>query len=579
MAMVLSLAFPKVSFGMSNNDFCIRAQTTVPEATSGNAGVLYGSVFCDVTRSGGASLLPHVLSALSAFDMSLLDQEYFLVSFQPSNWNFDSGILRLNKFDSTLIPCVVCNNSSSSSTNMYLYASYGTTLTYYDCYISSSGFGNWSSELYGSVTHIYGQESSDPYGEGYNISFVLDCNFPVISGVDALIGSIGSPSGNSSNSTTVNWLGSGGVEQCQNLFADTQGYNIDGDIVDSGGSGVEIESNDNHLYFKSVEIGFCEPKGIINYNSFGGAYVYVRYTVDDWIVKHITDFEIIVGVDTRVGNNRYQGTVTLPLDYDGCVVVPLSQFYTVVNAGFFTVTENKVVEQNFYKTYLYSLSSQQMNNFVSNNDDRLVPSWSDLLNLDINTDGYYRYLANTFGWNVSGGIIDSVNDLSGISAIQFNPYLVSVGCMLQDIDNNKSGRVIKNFNLVDGSDFAEDTSGLVNENPFVPNDDSTSSDDYVPSIPTNNSTDSQLVVYTGGTWSGVMNAVIGFDPGYRDLKNDLNENPEGNFTNYLAPFKDQSVSSFVGDTVSGFPVEIKTILVSGFGILTLLGIYRFIRRG
>lgn len=574
MAMVLSLAFPKVSFGMSNNDFCIRAQTTVPEATSGNAGVLYGSVFCDVTRSGAASLLPHVLSALSAFDMSLLDQEYFLVSFQPSNWNFDSGTLSLNKFDSTLTPCVVCNNSPSSSSNMYLYASYGSTLTYYNCYINSSGFGNWSSELYGSVSHVYGQESSDPYGQGYNISYVLDCNFPVISGVDALIGSIGSGSGNSSNSTTVNWLGSGGVEQCQNLFADTQGYNIDGDIVDSGGSGVDIESNDNHLYFQSCDLGFCEPKGITNFSSFGGSYVYCRYTVDNWVVNHINDYKIRVMLSAYVGNRQVSGHIDLSLDRDGCVTVPFSSFFDaehqLTSSGFLSMVTNKSIEQDFYKAYLYSISAEGASRLASQNDVAMS-NWEKLIS------GNIKYIFATVGEQTR--FIGSDTPVGSIVLQKFNPYIINVSVILMDENDNHSGSISRKFDLVTGNDDQTSGDGYVNDNPFETPTEDTEDPEYTPTIPEDNSTDPSLVVYSGGTWSGVMSATIGFDPGYRDLKNDLNANPEGNFTNYLAPFKNENVSSFVGDTVSGFPVEIKTILVSGFGILTLLGIYRFIRRG
>lgn len=72
---------------------------------------------------------------------------------------------------------------------------------------------------------------------------------------------------------------------------------------------------------------------------------------------------------------------------------------------------------------------------------------------------------------------------------------------------------------------------------------------------------------------------ISFDPGYRDLRNDVISS-ENDWGQYFLPFKDTNgVGEMFGSFLDNMPDELKAIFIGGFGILTCFAIYRFIRRG
>lgn len=161
--------------------------------------------------------------------------------------------------------------------------------------------------------------------------------------------------------------------------------------------------------------------------------------------------------------------------------------------------------------------------------------------------------------------------------MKYNPFVIDAFTLLVS-GNDQSGLVQKQFNLVTGSNVFTDTSGMQNHDPYDPPD--SSDDTYLPSVPDgSNTTTPQVIINNGGTWSGSMNALITYDPAYRQLKEDLAADPNGNFTQYLAPFANNNAGGFVMGFLEGMPTALKTIFISGFGVLTLLGIYRFIRRG
>lgn len=566
--MVLSLAFPKVSFAIDKSEFIVRAQSTVSYATSGIEGQLYGSVFPDITYTGYNE---NLLNCLASFDFSLMSEyDYYYVSCNQSGSYMN---LTVCLFNSQITPLIVTDNTYNSRGSNYAYAYATGSYVYYTNYVLTSGYGSWSVRQGGTFNEVSIYQYDTDYGNGQSFYYILDSNVGVYATSEII--SLSGLQGSWATNTIKSWFfNDGGYEQCTNIFENTQGYNAQGDIVDAGGSGVEIESNDNHLYFQSCDLGFCEPKGITNFSNFGGAYVYCRYTVDNWVVNHINDYKIRVMLSAYVGNRQVSGHIDLSLDRDGCVTVPFSSFFDaehqLTSSGFLSMVTNKSIEQDFYKAYLYSISAEGASRLASQNDVAMS-NWEKLIS------GNIKYIFATVGEQTR--FIGSDTPVGSIVLQKFNPYIINVSVILMDENDNHSGNISRKFDLVTGNDDQTSGDGYVNDNPFETPTEDTEDPEYTPTIPEDNSTDTQLVVYTGGTWSGVMNATIGFDPGYRDLKNDLNSNPEGNFTNYLAPFKNENVSSFVGDTVSGFPVEIKTILVSGFGILTLLGIYRFIRRG
>lgn len=563
-ALLLAVSnFKIVSFAMDRNEFILRTVNTVPSDDSQLVSIVFDQSGQDYTNN--------LIATSNTFDFSTLsDYDYYVCYTVYKGTSNGSHIywfyvLMFNSLDQ---PFIVVN-SSGTNKKIAIVAPSGTYARQIFASFSSLTSGDFSNSVFETASFYDTNGMSNNY-KYTNISYnrLLDTNLPVFAQSQIM------EVREATNPTDSDYGFPCSAENralLTDIFASSQGYNSNGDIV-SGDQGIEIESNANHMYFQNVELGFCEPRGITNFSNFGGAYAYVRYSVDDWVVNHINDYDLVIGGQAHIGTGNFSGSVTVPLDYDGCVTVPLSSLYSH-ESGFFAYITNNKVEGDFYKTFLYSMSTRQIENFLTEKNN-YASSWSELL-----SGNYGNYLAAVFGSNVSGGIIDSVNDLANIAAQQYNPYTITLGVMLKDKDDNQSGRVMKTFNLVDGSSFADDTSGLVNEDPFIPSDDDTSSDDYIPTIPSDNSTSQQVVVYTGGTWSGNMNAKIGYDPGYTELKNDLNVNPDGNFTQYLNPLSSEDGKNWFFSFVDQMPSEIKGILTMGAGVGVLFGIYRFVRRG
>lgn len=340
----------------------------------------------------------------------------------------------------------------------------------------------------------------------------------------------------------------------------------DGSIVDP--SGPEIESNENHMYFKDCDLGFCIPKNMTNFNSFGGAYVYCRYVVDDWVVNHISDYKVVVSMNSIVGGRQFGSSFTLPLDRDGCVTIPFNAFSTNEIVGFTTYINKTLIEQDFYKTFLYSLSNQQLQ--VMYQQKSFSQDWTDFV-----TGGSSNPLLAVVSPS-NTEFISGLSDIATAVTQRFDPYKIRLQCYLIDNSENQSGTVARIFDLVTGNDDSVDTSGLTNDNPFEPD---VTDPDYTPTVPGDNSTYPQIIINNGGTWTGSLDGALRYDPGYRELKEDIDADPDGNFTQYLAPFENNDAGGFIMGFINGMPTAMKTIFVSGFGVLTLLGIYRFIRRG
>lgn len=283
-------------------------------------------------------------------------------------------------------------------------------------------------------------------------------------------------------------------------------FQMDGMTPYFDGSGVvdpapPEESNENHMYFNSADVGFCEPSGVSSYSSFGGAYFYVKYNVDNWIKTHINDYDLYFSATGFVGDRQYNGSVRLSLDADGCICIPFSNIFTtdggLVSNGFIAASTNKQIEQNFYKSYLYSVSSDKLpallDKFNNVSDSSMSGAWDKLL--DVTFGNWLFAYTQTGATNViSNTTLSLVQDM----VQYYSNYKIQVNFYLVDNDDNRSGSIGRMFDLALGSDVSTDNEGLENQNPYVPTDEDLEDDDFLPVVPPSD----QTVVTTG---SGAVN--------------------------------------------------------------------------
>ena len=539
------------SHAMNVSQFIIRSQSSVQaDVTTIVGNTLNSTVFPDLDSSynnNGYDYIEQMLACINLFDVSLLnDYDYYIISGQ---WMSGSGMseawkLYIYAFNSNNQPFAVSKDYNGSHFSISLFGSYGSQVgKYWECSYNSSeaAYGTgWTSGSY--FSFLDNNDCQNDYGYTSCGKYVYDANFPVLSEkeIDTFRGQ------NSVNYFVTN----GGYSSCTDIFANTYGYDVSGNLVQGGVLVPEVESNVNHMYFDSCDIGFCMPYGIMNTRNFGGSYVYVRYVVDDWIVNHINDYKINVHMTATIDNHTYNGGSTISLDRDGCITIPFINFdWPITTYGYQSMITNTEIEQNFCKSYLYSMSNTTFSNVK--NKYNFVNSWAQL-----NTG---KYLFSVFNDEFQG-IVQDIST-ANFDFNRFNPYNILLSVKLVDSEGNESGVVSRRFDLVTGGDTSEDNSGLVNDNPFEPDPDNS---DFTPSVPDgNNSTFPTIIINNGGTWTGT--STIAFDPGYKELKYDIDQDPDGNFTQYLAPFENNEAGNFVFSFFNKMPIPI-TIVFIGIGI-------------
>lgn len=339
-------------------------------------------------------------------------------------------------------------------------------------------------------------------------------------------------------------------------------------FVDPDSGSISEESNLNHLYFNSCEIGFCEPSGVSSYNSFGGAYFYIKYSVDDWIRSHINDYDIYLSSTSFVGSRQFNGSKKLSLDSDGVVTIPFSDIFItdggLISQGFIAATTNKRIENNFYQTFLYSVSTDKipalLDKFNNVNTNSLSGAWDKLL--DVAYGNWILTLTSTGGTSVitdaTMSIVQGLNNYYSNFKIQCQVYLV-------DNDDNRSGSVGRLFDLALGSDTPTDNDGLVNDNPYIPDDED---EDFLPSIPSDTS-----LVTNGGSGTYIQNNVnvpnnftIKYQDGVNDFIEWYNQDPEvsgiqNTFWGALGIFKGNPANELYGDMWGFLPGGFKSVII------------------
>ena len=300
------------------------------------------------------------------------------------------------------------------------------------------------------------------------------------------------------------------------------------------------------------------------------------------MIDHINEYELQFNVVAAIGSEQNNFSYSMRVDRNGFVTIPFSYIFQSqspsaipINRGFAAVVTDQKLGSDYNIAHLYSVANSNVPNFIRTlgaeyNYNLTDLGWSAL------KGGTLKYLC---AWVSDGGTI-SMNNLAEWSenvAQSFNPYILRVNVKLVSGDD-VSGDYAEKFDLYAGDQSTVDTGGLVNNDPFVPDVDQDDGD--LPELPQDpNSTTPSTIVYTGGTFTGNFNGVIGFDPGYRELKEDVDKNSDGNFTQYLDPMHNTSVGAWFMSFVDAMPAEMKALLIAGTGVGIFFGLYRFIRRG
>lgn len=559
--MVLVLVFPPVpSFAMDIDNFCIRAQSTT------SSDMPYGQVVLqDITANEGYR--EQVLECLKTFDMSLLnDYDYYAILASRSSGTTADGTYSLYVicFNSDVEPYIVnCNSSVGSFTNQRIFAKLNETFYLCSASYTASSHTSFDNILYSnsfSNSYFYGGSSGE-YGYANFQWLTYDANFPVY-----YVNEVKSISGFSDDRMWGWTTYAENRASLTDLFADAEGYNLQGEVVaPSNPDGVIIESNENHMYLKSIDAGFCKPYSLENLSSAGGGYIYLKYTFDDWVNNHSGQYSLEISTQIDVDGTFYSGVITRSLDLQGVSVVAFNDLTAVdgwIDNGFLFVEFSEKLNDSYNKGYTYSIPYPVFCSVDSSgvsNRSRFLGNGRNRLFLTSGGRGY-----NITSYDL-GSNLESIFDIVShkIFSIQLNVKLI-------DDQGNESGRFAKSFNLLTGVSTTHDTSATNNDNPFEPDLDN-------PIVPDGTGSDSsQLAPIFNNSY---IFSTIGFDPGYTDLKNDLNANPDGNFTQYLNPLKADEGQSWFFSFVNQMPPEMKSILVTGAGVGVLFGIFRFIRRG
>lgn len=571
LCMVIVLCIPTIhAQASSNTEFIIRCRTTVPQESTGNGAVLYGSVFPDGQSSGDA-MRQHIIEGLATFDFSQLQgYDYYFVGANRTSGTGDNpatGNIFVFWFNSSAVPLYTTGNSPSSTVSNSFYASIGSTFKVQSLYVTTSGYGSWST-----VDTLTTQNNlnNSVYGACTNVQYVLDCNFAVNSWVEAII-----KSGYTNGSNDLKqWYLNGGFSECTDLFDNTQGYNAQGQIVDGSGQGiVEVESNENHLYLKSCDVGFCKPYSVSDLSSAGGGYLYVKYTYDNWINSHSSDYWVNIRTVVNVDGTQYSGINTRALDLNGVNVLTFKES-TTPNAwndeGLLFVEFPNNVVSTYKNGYVYSIpyatfagtESGGINNrsrFLGNGRNRLFLTPHGGRGVDITEYPLGQALEDLF------------------QIISHNQFTITVTVWLQDTDNNRSGEFTKSFNLLTGVGTTMDTGITDNDNPFEP-------DPSLPDIPDGTSGDSNsvapivnnTVINMGGKFEGVFH-----DDSLDNLKETVDAYPQvpnQHFWDYFLVYKDNAFLDATSDFFGALPSELSSLLISSIGIIGVFAIYRFVRR-
>lgn len=530
---------------------------------------LYSLVF----REDDNGFVEQILDAIdSGFTMSDLNSfDYYIVVAGLTSGAGTSATYQLHVYawDSELQPYIIAYGSG-----FRLFSSQVNAVDFHVAFDidSNSEGGGWATDALGINDSYFYNPNYEINTNNYHYAifpssyYLLDANIPVYD-FDEIEGHTGE-----NNDYNYTWS-TANSDVLTNIFPSSlAGYDAQGSVVSGGGSSPGVESNINHLYFKDVDIGFCSLRDASTSTllNLGGSNLYIKYSYDNWVDEHISQYWVNVKFDVTqqpIGYDlyTYNGEFRNSANIDGFILKDLRSCASDsawLERGIINVVYDDVrVKDNYVQNYLYGFP---IHSFIENRG---------------------RYLhsgrgSRAFGVGSNSGQL-AIEDLtsaltSTLENASYSRFLIRVTVNLVDAETGeKSGDFVKQFNLINGVSSVEDNSGLKNPNPYNPpsNVDDPSENALVPD---NNQfpsliTQNNITINADGTLS--------YDIAYDEVKKDVESVNPGDMGSYLAPIKDEGVSDFIWSYIDGMPTVLKTTFVGGAGILVFLGIYRFIRRG
>lgn len=372
-------------------------------------------------------------------------------------------------------------------------------------------------------------------------------------------------------------------ENKQGMFDFFQGGNVlywNGEEYIEPDTGSGEESNANHMYFQRCNFGFCEPSNVNQFSSFGGAYFYIDYGLDNWVMDHISDYQIRFHAEASVGSTNYSFTKRYEVDPDNYITVPFSLFDGWVNPGFSAYVTNRRIDNTFLKSQLYCVVPSNFEQFytaIANGyySDSVSSTLQSLMNSGgTGSSGVLLYTGLLSGASITKVVKQADINQNFINELFYsNNFKFRVSATLIDKDGNESGLVSREFDIVRGSDTATDNSGLTNENPYESDDDTS---DQLPYIPDN---ETGSLVHNGA--SGFVNNINipnDYTVTYRDGVNDFidwfNKDPEvtgiqNSFWGAMGVFKGNPANELYSDYFGFLPDGFKSIIYgcAGIGII------------
>lgn len=329
----------------------------------------------------------------------------------------------------------------------------------------------------------------------------------------------------------------------------------------------EYESNENHLYLKNIDAGFCKPYGISDLSFAGGGYVYLQYSYDNWVNSHSSDYQLDIRTTVQLGQNFFNGMIKRSIDLQGLTVIDFKALTDNDNwteSGFLFVEFPETLYGNYKKGYVYSVPYptfvDNRSRFLGNGRNRLFLSPSGGRN----------------GIEITNSSIGSALEES-FNIQNYDVAYLSMDIRLIDSEGNTSGSYIKRFNLKTGVGSVYDTSITNNQNPFEPDYD-------LPSIPDGTDSDNNAVTYPSNNsgitftyYQGDTNVTI--DYGGKELEEILESKTLPSLANLFQPFRDNALVAATSDYIGILPDDLQNIMFTCGGVLMVFVVWRFIRRG
>lgn len=609
--MVLVLSFPSVPvFAMDIDNFCIRAQSTT------SADWPYGQVVLqDITANEGYR--EQVLECLKTFDMSLLDDyDYYAILSSRSSGTTADGTYSLVVicFNSDVEPYIVnCNSSVGSFSNQRIFAKLNETFYLCSASYTASSHTSFDNILYSnsfSGSYFYG-DSSGEYGYANFEWLTYDANFPVY--YEKEVKSISGFSDDRRWGWTTYADNRAGLTD---LFADAEGYNLQGQVVSPGGGDGE---ENPHLGFRKID-------GNVIYNSVNKTYSSARvvYETDP------TGFEILESrpLNDWVMDLTYYCSYTLNKYPDGNVyVAPATErggFSWSETRGFsssndefslrggsFVVDPLRAadVEGLSENAYMFATLVTLMNDGVSTGKqtfDQYGQFWGRLaeLSIDFTYTGFLSELLEKYGMSV-GDFLNSLGNTNYYYSL--GEFTLQVSASIRSIDNSIKGlpgNVYFDLTSHTSSSYAEGTTPL----PSVEDPDPVPQVPYefitdVPVEPSGINPDTGVMTYVPvnvqvnvnvpstsvdgnnnmtQNYNPTISQNVSIDSGVDEIAEVVDKYPsvdKMHFWEYFLVFKDNEFVQVTKDFFEMLPTEVYATIFSSIGIITVIAIFRFFRRG